>query len=283
MGWLVWYGGDVLAHTLVNADSRPPTKAMIFLHGILGTRANWRTIARRFTGQRDDWAAVLIDLREHGESLDRLPPHTVRAAAEDLVELEHEIDLPVRGVLGHSFGGKVALQWLSQHRDIEEAWIIDSSPSRSAPSSDPDATTSVLDTLERVPRTFASRAEFVDAIVAEGQPAPIAQWLAKNLQREESGVRFGPELPAIRELIADYRKTDSWSIVEDWHGDGDLRFVVGGRSNALGASDRARLATLATENSHVFMHVIEEAGHWVHIDSPDAIVALLTSKRTTQP
>ena len=256
---------------------------MIFFHGILGTRANWRTIARRFTSQRKDWGALLVDLREHGESLRRPPPHTVRAAAEDPVELEHEIDLPIRGVLGHSFGGKVALEWLSQRRDVEEAWIVDSSPSPATPSNDPGETTAVLDALERAPRTFASRAEFIDAIVAEGQSAPIAQWLAKNLQKEESGVRFGPELPAIRELIADYSKTDSWPIIEDWRGGGDLHFVLGGNSTAVGASDRSRLARLAEGNPHVFMHVVEGAGHWVHIDNPDAIVALLTSKPTKQP
>ena len=92
----------MLAHDIVKLETSEPTAYMIFMHGILGTRANWRTIARKFVKARPEWGAILIDLRQHGESLERPPPDTLHAAATDVVELQRALGLPIGGVLGHS-------------------------------------------------------------------------------------------------------------------------------------------------------------------------------------
>jgi dienelactone hydrolase len=42
----------VLAHSIVKPRSGEPEKYMLFLHGILGTRANWRGVARRVVDAR---------------------------------------------------------------------------------------------------------------------------------------------------------------------------------------------------------------------------------------
>jgi len=169
---------------------------MLFLHGILGTRANWRGIARRFVEARPKWGAVLIDLREHGDSLGMPTPHTVRAAADDVAELARSLGTPVGGALGHSFGGKVVLEWLRSRQGLRtEAWTIDSSPSPSAANRDTTATAEVIRTLDALPRHWASREAFIAAVIEAGQPPPIAQWLAMNLRHTNDGKRtFGPEL-----------------------------------------------------------------------------------------
>src|SRR5688572_9540342 len=98
-----------LAHAVIAPHSGTPAKWMIFLHGILGSGATWRTFARALVKDRPEWGAVLVDLRLHGDSTGFPPPHTVAAAAADVHELFSVVPGPVRGVLAHSFGGKVAL------------------------------------------------------------------------------------------------------------------------------------------------------------------------------
>lgn len=252
---------------------------MFFLHGILGTRANWRGIARRVVRGRPGWGAILVDLREHGDSTGLPPPHSLRAAAADLSELELGLGLPIAGALGHSFGGKVVLEWLRSRQDRStEAWLIDSSPSGGDAARGMTATGEVIRALEALPRRWPSREAFVSAMVAAGQPAAVAQWLAMNLRRSEEGaLEFGPEMATIRELIEDYARTDCWDVVEDLPDGATLDLVIGGRSSTFSASDRARVALLAAEDARISSHLIENAGHWVHVDAADELVALLTS------
>ena len=208
-------------------------------------------------------------------------PHTVSAAADDIAELERSLGTPVGGAVGHSFGGKVVLEWLRSRRGVRtEAWTIDSSPSTSAADRDTTATAEVMRALEDLPRRWASREAFVAAIIGAGQPPPIAQWLAMNLRRTDDGERtFGPDLNVIRELLEDYARIDCWGVVDALPTGCTLDVVIGGRSEVFSPADRARIKRVAEHNSAISVHVLEGAGHWVHVDAPDALVALFMCRR----
>ena len=255
---------------------------MLFLHGILGNRANWRGIARRFVAARPDWGAVLVDLREHGDSLGLQAPHGLQAVTDDLAELERSLELTIGGAIGHSFGGKVVLEWLrSRANQSTEAWVIDASPSPSDTERDASATAEVLRTLESLPRRWPSREAFVTALAEAGQPKAIAEWLAMNLRRtDDGGRRFGPDLSVIRSLIEDYARTDCWDVVEAPPPGCTVGLVIGGESRAFSVSDRERAERIADRNPQVSVHLVEAAGHWVHVDAPDAVLMLLTSHPT---
>ena len=272
----------MLAYSLVTARSADPAKLMLFLHGILGNRANWRGIARRFVAARPNWGAVLVDLREHGDSLGLRAPHSLHAVTDDLAELEQSLALTIGGAIGHSFGGKVVLEWLrSRANQTTEAWVIDASPSRSNSDGDASATAEVLRTLESLPRSWPSREAFVASLTKARQPRAIAEWLAMNLRRtNDGGRRFGPELSVIRALIEDYARTDCWDIVEAPPPGCSLGLVIGAESEAFSPADRERAARIAERNPQVSVHVVEGAGHWVHVDAPDALLTLLTSRQT---
>src|SRR5262245_24206057 len=125
----------MLAHELLTSAD-PPERWMLFLHGILGRGVNWRSFARNYVARRAGWGAVLVDLRDHGDSQDLPGPRTVAAAGDDLVALAESIVAEhggrVSGVLGHSFGGKVAIVGASRLRaageGVDELWIIDAPP-----------------------------------------------------------------------------------------------------------------------------------------------------------
>lgn len=274
----------MLAHTIVKYEDSDPSTYLIFLHGILGTRANWRGIARKFVEARNEWGAILVDLREHGESLGLAPPHTLEAAARDVATLEERLAVPVGGVLGHSFGGKVALKWLALRGGAAQCWLIDSSPGAKSLEEGGSITGSVLSILDGLAPTWPSREAFVDAVVEAGQPKPIAQWLAMNLHRNADGTRsFGPDLQAIHALIEDYARTDLWPMVESVPDGASLEVVIGGRSAMFSEPDRARVQAVAAQDSRVHVHSVQDADHWVHVDAPEAVVALLTSRAAAQP
>lgn len=243
---------------------------MLFLHGILGSGANLRTLARRFVQARPRWGAVLVDLRKHGASQHFSPPHTVVAAAHDLDVLSSHVPGPIRGVWGHSFGGKVALQYASEH-ELDEVFLIDSNPGLRLEARGSESTMAVIAMLGELQEWWPTRQAFIDEVVRRGHTLAIAQWLAMNLDRGEHGVRFGLSLGAIRQLLDDYFTRDLWSVLE--HPRSHIVVVNGGRSNVYDERDTARLATLVGDRVEV--HVVPQAGHWVHAEAPDELLKIM--------
>lgn len=270
----------MLAHTLITAPDAKPTRAMWFLHGILGTRTNLRTFARRFVAARPDIAAVLVDLRRHGDSLSPEGPDDLEHCALDLANLAHTLPLPVRGVVGHSFGGKVALTWLGRPDTVaEQAFIIDSLIGKRPESAPRAQVDDVVDTLDAIikknPDGFEKREQLTACVLAAGFSGEIADWLAMNLRASGDGKRrFSVSIPAIRSLLASYAATDCWPIVEATKTDTHL--IIAGRGQTYTPDERAHAFVAAERNPHVHVHLFEDAGHWVHVDALDELVALMT-------
>lgn len=267
----------MLAFDRVVAPGATPERHVLFLHGIFGRRSNWRSFAKRFVAERPSWAAVLADLRAHGDSQGAAPPHTVERAAADLDALA--LDAPVHAVVGHSFGGKVALQYLRRHPgNLDRVLIVDSNPGPRPTRRGSESTVAAVDTLARIGAagSLATREEVVRAIEASGQDRATAQFLATNFDRTADGrYELAIDLDAIRALLDDYFALDLWDLVESPPGRAAIDLVAGGRSSVLDASDLDRVRRAAAVHpARVALHVVPDAGHWIHVDAPDALLTI---------
>jgi esterase len=271
------YGGCVLAYRTVAAEGESPQGHVLFLHGILGRGQNWRSIARRLVRARPEWTAVLVDLRLHGGSRDQPGPHTLAAAAGDLTELAASLDGPVHAVVGHSFGGKVALAWAAAGAaGLRELWVLDSPPGARHGGKGAEDVRRVFEALEGVAYPVASQDAFVQHLTGQGLSEGVARWLATNLERNaQDTLDLALDLRAIGDMLRDYYAQDLWAEVERPSGDHQVHVVVGERSDVFSADDRARAERAAGANPRVHLHRIPEAGHWLHVDAPDALVTLL--------
>lgn len=283
--------GDVpvLAHTFVTADDKArPDKWLFVLHGIFGAGRNWSAVAKRVTKARPEWGAVLIDLREHGGSQGFPAPHTIAAAAADIDRLRsavrdvvpppagREVVPPVgpfpHAILGHSFGGKVALAYARAHahEGLEQAWIIDSTPAASRPGG---SAAEMLEVVKKIPAHFASRDEAIAALMANGIAKPTAQWMATNLIEEQGSYRWRFRLASMESLLEDFFRTDLWAVLENPPADLTIHLVRASESSLL--SDATLTRAEAAQGERMKLHVVD-GGHWLNADNPDALVALLT-------
>jgi esterase len=249
------------------AGAAPVAWAMV-THGIYGAGANWRSIAKQVVAHRPDWGCILVDLRQHGRSEPGEPPHTLAACAGDVVALADSMDVPVRALVGHSFGGKVMLAARSALADVQTV-VMDASPS--AGMREGNGAEAVLRLMESLPVTWPSRDAFIETVVAGGQRRPLAQWLATNVIPVDGAYALRLDLPAVRAMLTDYFATDLWADALD-PAYGPLAFVVATRSNTIDDADRARLGAAP---SH--LRVVEvDATHWLHVDAPAAVTSALT-------
>jgi pimeloyl-ACP methyl ester carboxylesterase len=263
-------------HALVTAAGAAPDRWMLVLHGIFGSGANWRTFARRLADVCPGWGFLLADLRAHGLSQDAPPPHTVAAAASDLHRLGERLRLDIRGVMGHSFGGKVALAYLARRPgEIAPAFVLDADPGAQPEGLRSSPTKGVLELLTSIPQPMPSREHFLEIVEASGQTRAVAEWLAMNVRRAEDGFRLRMDLDALSSLLADYFAQDLWPVLEEPRSAEQLHVVLGGRSTAVAPGARARLEELAARAPWLSVDVLERAGHWLHVDDPDGLFAIV--------
>lgn len=247
-------------------------RQLILLHGILGSGGNWRSIARALTERRPEWAVALVDLRHHGKSEGGQPPHDLASCADDVRALVDELG-GAAAIAGHSFGGKVALAARAQARaDLLQTYVLDASPSAASHRADDrqDLVAQVLALFDQLPRNWERRDDFVQAIVAAGHARSLAQWLAMNLVPSDSGYALRIDIAAIREMMTDFYQRDLWSVLLDRELPGSVEVVIAQRSPIVTADDQRRLQT---PPPHVRVHTID-AGHWLHIDAPNAVLDL---------
>lgn len=255
-------------------------RLLLLTHGIYGSGANWRAIARKVHEQRRDWGIVLVDLRQHGRSEPGEPPHTLAACASDLRALFDELPA-IEAIGGHSFGGKVVLATRAlAPPTLRQTWMFDASPS-ARPGAERDRTNTVigvLEIMERLPTTWASRDNYIAALSGEGLAQPLAQWLAMNVVPRDDRYVLRLDVKALREMLVDYYARDLWDIAFDPQLPGELHVVIAEQSTTLDADDRNRLASAPPP--HVHVHRIA-AGHWLHIEAAANVVELLVRELPT--
>ena len=262
----------ILAHTRVAAPGAAPERWLLVLHGIYGSGRNWGTVARRLVEARPEWGVLLVDLRNHGQSRGFPPPHTLQASAADVDRLVEHLDFHAAAVMGHSFGGKVALVYAQHHGgELRQAWVVDSTLSVREPEG---SAWRMIEVVRGLPSEFASRAEAVEAIRSAGYAEGVAQWMAINLEPVEGRYRWRLDFDVVEEMLRDFFRADLWEVVEQPPAGVEVHVVKATDSNSLDADDVRRIQAAGDANGRVFLHQVE-GGHWINTDNPQAVLDLL--------
>ena len=262
----------ILSHDRVTAEGAEPLLWMFVLHGIYGAGRNWASVMRRLVRARPEWGALLVDLRQHGESQGFAPPHTIRAAADDLDRLAEDVGIRPDVVLGHSFGGKVALVHAgTTDRPPKQVWVIDSTPEARVPDG---SAWDMLELLESLPKRFESRDDLIAQLMRRGQAQPLAQWMATNLVSDGDDYVWRFDFDSIRDLLLSFFDADAWAVVESPPDGTEIHLVKAEDSRVLSGPPLERAEAAAAAGPRTFLHRVA-GGHWVNADNPAALESLL--------
>lgn len=285
-------GADVRwSYIMANSVAEPPTA--VLLHGILGGRKNWGTFARRLVKEFPKWQFLLVDLRCHGDSaaIEKQGPHNVASAALDILDLLGQLRLTPRVIVGHSFGGKVALSMVDQVAKPlarpARVWVLDATPGKVRAGGDgEDHPGELISFLKTLPKEVASKRDMVNALIHEGFSKDVAQWVVTNLRptslnSSTSSFSWVFDLNGISEMYQSYEETNLWKVVEDVPRGVHVNFLKAERSLHRWALEDLQRIHSAEEvamegGGGVEMHVLEDAGHWVHADNPDGLFKILS-------
>ena len=248
--------------------SAPPSSLsdagpLVALHGFLGSSSDWTGLAARLPAR----AVAAIDLPGHGAATG-LPAEAYGfdAAVDALAATFDAHGLARPDLLGYSMGGRVALAFALRHPERVRTLTLESASA----GLETDAARAARRTLD------AERA----ADLAADLPGFLRRWVAMPL--------FATLTPAQRDaLVAERSHADAHELARGLVGMGTgampdlwpllptlacpVRLVVGAADAkfvALAHRMAGRLPTAA-------LHVVEGAGHNVHLERPDAFARLL--------
>ncbi len=238
---------------------------VLVLHGLLGQGRNWASLARRLARGR---RVLLVDLRNHGRSPHH-PAMTYPAMAADLAALVESRGLGRVAILGHSMGGKAAMVLaLTRPELVERLVVVDVAPVDYGPRPDFEAYLEAMLAID--PARFARRAE-VEAALAEVAPdARIRAFLASNLDVREGRLAWLPNLGVLRRALPEIAGFPAELPAAPT--DLPALAIRGGRSDYVRPE---HLPTFRRLLPALRLETVAEAGHWVHVDAPEAVLALL--------
>lgn len=227
---------------------------LIILHGLFGMLDNWQQFARELS---NDFSVFIIDLRNHGRS-----PHddvlNYEVMAEDLFHFMESHFMFEAFVLGHSMGGKTAMQMALMEPDmVQKLIVVDIAPKPYAPQH-----LDILKALDGVPiDQVESRGEVNESLKELVPQKGVRQFLMKNLTRKKGGgYRWKMNLEAI---VAHYDKILDFNPMLDPFENPAL-FIQGGRSPYIREED---VPVIRSQFLEARIERIDHAGHWVHVDA----------------
>ena len=233
--------------------NQPP---LVILHGLLGAHNNWHTLSRNVFS--DVATVYAVDQRNHGRS-----PHTdgidYPSMADDLVAFIEAQGLSDVTVMGHSMGGKTAMQAALTHPEhIKRLIVVDMAPRAYTPNH-----RGLINALQDIDPTQYERRSEIDDVLAETVPSwPIRQFLLTNLRYEDNTYTWQPNLDVIDR---DYEAIVGALPAEGTY-EGPATFIDGARSNYISDSDWPDIQDRFRKARRV---TVPDAGHWVHADAPE--------------
>lgn len=230
--------------------------ALVILHGLFGSLDNWMTLAKAFSA---DFTVHLIDQRNHGRS-----PHSeewsYEVMAHDLKEWMDDHGVAQAHVLGHSMGGKAAMQFAHFFPEkVDKLVVADIAPRVYPPHHD-----QILAGMAAVPLATLTNRNEAEEVLTSYIPDPgTRQLLLKALTKEGDGYQWRFNLNVLK---AQYER-----VLEkpDFHipFDKPALFIHGSASNYVRETDKEEICHWFP---HTTFHSMEGASHWLHAEAPEA-------------
>ncbi len=241
---------------------------VVILHGLFGSLNNWNTLGRKLG---EEFSVYLVDQRNHGRSPhDKV--HTYKAMAEDLLELFREKSLPSAHLIGHSMGGKTAMEFaLSYPGAVRKLVVVDISPRATLARHD-----AILEALTHLRlERFTSRESIEEALKPEIPDQAVRRFLLTNLEREEDGhYSWRMNLDSLRRNYGEINR----GIDNGRKFNGPVLFLKGENSPYIGEGGTPVIKALFPKAQ---FQSIAGVGHWVHAEAPDEFLAVVRTFLTS--
>ena len=245
------------------------------MHGLFGSLGNWGMHSKFLSAH---FAVYGVDLRNHGHSFHDFELN-YPVMAEDVIALMDHLNIGSASFIGHSMGGKVAMELaLSAGEKIEKLMVVDIAPV--AYSESADGHLKVIEGMKSLDFSEISNRKDAEHMLADFiEDVATRKFVLTNLVRNDRGAydwRLNLESIARNYDRLRDKPSGNTPFLKP------CLFVKGSESSYIQEQYKAEILELLP---HAQVKIIMQAGHWLHADKPQAFqkIALdfLESEETT--
>ncbi|MGX5913857.1 alpha/beta fold hydrolase [Aliidiomarina sp. Khilg15.8] len=238
----------------LNYESTGSGDPIILIHGLFGDLDNLKSISRELA---DNYKVVNVDVRNHGQS-----PHSddmdYASMADDVLAVADAEGFKRFHLLGHSMGGKIAMEIALRHPDRVDSLIVaDIAPVAYDPHHHETLDALCAIDLDNLESRQQADAELAKSIETKG----VRQFLLKNLRKEGEHWIWRCNLAALQ---ANYEALTG-APTSDGQYQGAVLFIRGELSDYV---QRSHTDEIATRFPLARAETIEGTGHWLHAEKP---------------
>jgi esterase len=237
---------------LLNYQQSGSGKDIILIHGLFGRLENLNMVAKALA---ENFRVTSVDVRNHGDSFH----HSVMnypAMAQDIADVMQHLAINSAVVLGHSMGGKIAMELALTTPELVEKLII----ADIAPVEYPQHHSQIITGLKSLDFSVIMQRKDADKQLAKYvDDVGVRQFLLRNLSTKNGQLTFKCSIDNIAknypQIMKNYQGCNSFQ--------GPTLFIKGANSDYILPEHRTEILRLFPQSR---ARVLQGAGHWLHAE-----------------
>ncbi|MBA6341019.1 alpha/beta fold hydrolase [Colwellia sp. MB02u-10] len=237
---------------LLNYQQSGSGKNIILIHGLFGRLENLNMVAKALA---ENYRVTSVDVRNHGDSFhDSVMNYSTMA--QDIIDIMQHLAINSAVVLGHSMGGKIAMELALTAPALVEKLIV----ADIAPAEYPPHHKQIIAGLRSLDFTMIKQRKDADKQLSQYvDNLSVRQFLLRNLSSENGQFSFKCNLENIAknypQIMTAYQGSNSYQ--------GPTLFIKGANSNYILPEHRTVILRLFPQSR---ARIIQGAGHWLHAE-----------------
>ena len=242
--------------SLLNFQVRGEGQPLVLIHGLFGSLENLGMVAKPLA---ENYQVISIDVCNHGSSFHR-DNMDYALLAHDVISVLDHLNIEQAAFLGHSMGGKIAMQIaLSFSHYVNKLIVADIAPI-AYPAHHQEIIHGLQDIQQQIANQQISSRKQADEVLSHYvETQSVRQFLLRNLTTQQGQLSFKCHIDNIAHCYSQIMQ--ALDLNQSFNG--DTLFIKGGTSTYITA-EHSELIKSMFPNSRA--KIIVGAGHWLHAE-----------------
>jgi len=247
---------SLVDYPLLNFQQQGRGEHLILIHGLFGSLENLNMVAKVLAS---DYCVTSVDVRNHGHSFHK-NDMAYGSLAQDIVNLLDHLAIDQAHVLGHSMGGKIAMELaLSFPKKVKKLIVADIAPVNYPPHHH-----KIIEGLKMIDLSQVNKRSDADKQLAPYvENVSVRQFLLRNLVNINNKYSFKCSLEFISRCYT--------QIMVGYQGDAQFNkptlFIKGDDSDYIQLAHKTIINKILPLSS---VKIIKGTGHWLHAEKTTA-------------